>query len=66
MLANPSGEGFSTSGVLVSPSFSESLKSPLRESFVLGSCSLNHRAGVGWFRIVALCSATVEVSFDGL
>ena len=45
MLVNPSGEGFSISGVLVSPSFSKSSKSPSRESFVfvLGSCSSNCR-----------------------
>src|SRR5260370_38517092 len=63
---NPSSEGFNTSGVPVRSLFSESSKSPLRASFVLGSCSSSHRAGVvGWLKVVALHSIAVEFSSIG-
>ncbi len=66
MLANPSGEGFNTSGVPIKPLFSESSKSPSRESFVLRFCSSSHRARVvGWLRVMALCSIAVGISSIG-
>src|SRR5260370_1837162 len=64
-LVYPSGEGFSTSGVPVSPLFSKSSNSPLSKSFVHGSCSLSHKARRGWFLIVALCSPAAGFSSMG-
>src|SRR5260370_32929336 len=66
MLENPSGEGFNTSGVPIKPLFSESSKSPSRESFVLRFCSSSHRARVvGWLRVMALHSVAVGISSIG-
>ena len=57
MSANPSGEGFRTSGVPVSSLFSGSLNSPSSTSFVCRSCSSMHRGGMfGGLSAAALCS----------
>ena len=66
MSANPSSEGFRTSGVPVSSSFSESLNSPLSMSFVCGSCSSVHRVSMfGGLSAAALCSTLVGFSLMG-
>ena len=63
MSANPSGEGFRTSGVPVISSFSKSSNSPSSMSFVCRSCSSMCRGGMfGGLSPAALCSTLAEFS----